>query len=57
MEGCRSRGRPRLTYHDQIDHVLAEVDVMKRVMKVSEVCKDRVVWRSVLSAYPARDLA
>ena len=69
VDGCRSRGRPRLTYHDQINRALEEGDVrsfknrracMKRVMNVneaSEVCKDRVMWRSVLSAYPARDLA
>ena len=69
VEGCRGRGRPRHTFQDQIDRVLSEGDVrshknrracMKRVMSVreaSEICKNRTLWRSILSAYPARDMA
>ncbi|KAJ0176387.1 hypothetical protein K1T71_007566 [Dendrolimus kikuchii] len=69
VDGSRSRGRPRHTFHDQIDRVLAEGDVrslknrracMTRVMNVkeaSEVCKNKPKWRSVVRAYPARELA
>ncbi|KAJ0172339.1 hypothetical protein K1T71_012312 [Dendrolimus kikuchii] len=69
VDGCRSRGRPRHTFHDQIDRVLAEGDVrslknrracMTRVMNVkeaSEVCKNKPKWHSVVRAYPARELA
>ncbi|KAJ0180205.1 hypothetical protein K1T71_003609 [Dendrolimus kikuchii] len=59
VDGCRSRGRPRHTFHDQIDRVLAEGDArslknrracMRRVMNVkeaSEVCKNKPKWHSV----------
>ncbi|KAJ0175958.1 hypothetical protein K1T71_008132 [Dendrolimus kikuchii] len=57
VDGCRSRGRPRYTFHDQIDRVLAEGAVrslknrqacMTRVMneKANEVCKNKPKWRS-----------
>ena len=65
----RSRERPRLTYEDQIKRVLSDGKFkstrhrrkcMKRLMSVEEakeVCKSREKWRSILSAYPARDMA
>ena len=65
----RSRGRPRLTYEDQIKRVLSDGKIkstrhrrkcMKGLMSVEEakeICKSRVKWRSILSAYPARDMA
>ena len=67
--GERRRGRPRLTWIKHIDQILKEGNVLStrnrwRCMRTCasfeearEVCKDRSVWRSVLSAYPERDMA
>ena len=68
--GKRGRGRYRLTFENTISKILEEGHVksmrtprracMKRLMTVDEakeLCRDRSVWRSVLSDYPARDKA
>ena len=64
-----SRGRPRLIYADQIKRVLSDGKIkstrdwrkyMKGLMSVEEakeICKSREKLRSILSAYPARDMA
>jgi hypothetical protein len=69
MPGYRSRGRPRKTWHDQVKQILESGHVksrnnrracMRRCMNVEEakiVCQDRVVWRSILSAYPLGEMA
>ena len=70
VSGKRDRGRPRLTFENTVSKILEEGYVksmrtlrracMKRLMSVDEakeVCRDRSVWRSVLSDYPARDKA
>ena len=70
VRGKRDRGRPRLTFENTVSKTLEEDDVksmktlrgacIKRLMTVGEakeVCRDRSVWRSVLSDYPARDKA
>ena len=68
-QGARKRGRPRMRWIDHLETILRDGKVpstrrkracMKNVMNVCEaksVCKDRSVWRSVLSAYPERDTA
>ena len=66
----RDRGRPRLTFEKTVAKILEEGYVksmwtrrracMKRLMAVDEgkeVCRDRSVWRFILSDYPARDKA
>ena len=71
----RSRGRPRLTYEDQIKRVLSLLLILPSgkikstrhqrkcmeglvsVEEAKEICKSREKWRSILSAYPARDMA
>ena len=68
ISGKRGRGRPRLTFENTVLQILEEGHVkrmrtprracMKRLMTVDEakeVCRDRSVWRSVISDYPARD--
>ena len=68
--GKRDRERPRLTFENTVSKILEEGHVkstrtlrracMKRLMTVDEakeVCRDRSVWHSVLSDYPARDKA
>ena len=69
VNGRRSRGRPRKTWHDQVNQILESGHVksqnnrrvcMRRCMNVNEarsVCQDRVIWRSVLSAYPCGETA
>jgi len=69
VNGRTSRGRPRKTWHDQVNQILDSGDVrsrnnrrecMRRCMNVNEarsICQDRVVWRSVLSAYPCGETA
>ena len=62
------RGRPWLTFENTVSKILEEGHVksmkrracMKRLTTVDEakeICRDRSVWRSVLSDYPARDKA
>ena len=70
VSGKKGRGNPRLTFENTVSTILEEGHVksmrtprracMKRLMTVDEakdVCRDRSVWRSVLSDYPARDKA
>ena len=69
VSGKRGRERPRLTFENTVSKILEEGHVksmrtrrayMKRLMTVDEakeVCRDRSVWRSDLSDYPARDKA
>jgi len=65
VNGRRSRGRPRKTWHNQVIQILQSGHVRSRnnrreCMNVNEarsVCQDRVVWRSVLSAYPCGETA
>ena len=70
MSGKRDRGRPRSTFENTVSKILEEGHVksmrtplracMKKLMTVDEakeVCRDRSVWRSVLSDYFARDKA
>ena len=68
VSGNGGRGRPRLTFENTVSKILEEGHVkniraprracMKRLMTVDEakeVCRDRSVWRSVLSDYTARN--
>jgi hypothetical protein len=62
--GERRRGRPRMGWVEGIENILKEgVRSTKcrracmRVEEAKDVCRDRVKWRSILSAYPARDMA
>ena len=68
VSGKRGRGRPPLTFETTVSKILEEGHVksmrtpqracMKRLITVdeaNEVCRDRSVWRSVLSDYPARE--
>ena len=70
VSGKRGRGRPRLTFENTVSKKLEEGHVksirtsrracVKRLMTVDEakeICRDRSVWRSVLSDYPVRDNA
>ena len=70
VSGKRGRGRPRLTFENTVSKILDGGHVknirtlrracMKRLMTVyeaKEVHRDRSVWRSVPSDYPARDKA
>ena len=70
VSGRRGRGRPRLTFENTVSKILEDGHVKsmrtprrertKRLMtvdEVKEVCRDRSVWRSILSDYPARDKA
>ena len=70
VSGKRGRRRSRLTFENTVSKILEQGHVknmrtprracMKRLMTVDEakeVCRDRSVWRSVLSDYPARDKA
>ena len=65
----RGRGRPRLAFENTVSKIQeGHVKSMrtprraciKRLMTVDEakeICRNRSVWRSVLSDYPARDKA
>jgi hypothetical protein len=66
--GKRRRGRPRMGWVEGIENILKEgvrstkyrracMRACMRVEEVKDVCRDRVKWRSILSAYPARDMA
>jgi hypothetical protein len=65
--GERRRGRPRMEWVEGIENILKGVRSTKcrracmrvwmRVEEVKDVCRDRVKWRSILSAYPAKDMA
>ena len=68
VSGKRGRVRPRLTFENTVLKILEEGHVkrtprrayMKRLMTADEakaIYRDRSVWRSVLSDYPARDKA
>ena len=70
VSGNRGRGRPRLSFENTVPKILEGRHVksmriprrpcMKRLLTVDEakeVCRDRSVWRSVLSDYHARDKA
>ena len=70
VSGKKDRGRPRLTFENTVSKILEEGHVksmrtsqracMKRLMTVDgakEICRDRIVWRFVLSDYHARDNA
>ena len=67
VSGKRNWGRPRLTFKNTVSKILEEGHVknmwtprracMKRLMTVDEakeICRDRTVWRSILSDYPFR---
>ena len=66
----RGTGRPRLTFENTVSKILEEGHVksmrtlrracrnrLRTVDEAKEICRDRSVWRSVLSDYPARDKA
>ena len=68
VSGEKDRGRTRLTFENTVSKILEEGHVksmrtprracMRRLMTVDEAkeaCKDRSVWRSVLSDYAAWD--
>ena len=67
--GARRRGRPRLTWIMHIEQILKDGHILSTrnrrrcmrtcmsVQEAREVCKDSNAWRSVLSAYPERDMA
>jgi hypothetical protein len=66
--GERSRGRPRMGWVEGIESILKEgvrntkcrracMGACMRVEEAKDVCRDRTKWRSILSAYPARDMA
>jgi hypothetical protein len=66
--GERRRGRPRMGWMEGIENILKEgvrstkcrkacMRACMRVEEAKDVCRDKVKWRSVLSAYPARDMA
>ena len=70
VSGKRDRRRPRLTFENTVSKILEEGHVksirtpwkacMKRLMTVNEakeICRDRSVWRSILSDYCARNKA
>jgi hypothetical protein len=65
--GERRRGRPRMGWVEGIENILKEgvrstkcrracIRACMRVEEAKDVCRDRVKWRSILSAYPARDI-
>jgi hypothetical protein len=62
------RGRPQIGWIEGIENILKEgvrntrcrITCMRASMRVKEakdMCRDRVKWRSIFSAYPARDMA
>ena len=58
------RGRPRLTFEKPSLHVKTMrtfrrtcTERLMIVGEAKEVCRDRNIWRSVLSDYPTRDAA
>ena len=65
VSGNRDRRRPRLTFENTVSKILEEGHVksmrtlrrmyeeVMTVYEAKEVCRDRSVWRSVLSDYPA----
>ena len=50
-------GRSSKKYEDTPEGTYEEVDRLMTVDEAIEVCRDRSVWLSVLSDYPARDKA
>ena len=63
VSGKRSSGIPRLIFENTVTKIQVEGHVKsmrilllrrRTVDEAKEVCRDRSVWRSVLSDYPAR---
>jgi hypothetical protein len=66
--GERRRGKLRIGWLERIKNILKEgvrstkcrktwMRARMRVVEAIDVCRDRVKRRSILSAYPARDMA
>jgi hypothetical protein len=62
--GERRCSRPRIGWMERIENILREGlrstkcrRACMRVEEAKDVCRDRMKWRSILSAYPARDMA
>jgi hypothetical protein len=60
----RRRSRPRMRWVEGIENILKEGmrstkcrRACMRVEEAKDVCRDRLKWRNILSAYPARDMA
>jgi hypothetical protein len=66
--GERRQGRPRMGWVEGIENILKEgvgstkcrracMRACMRNEEAKDVCRNRVKWHSILSAYPARDMA
>jgi hypothetical protein len=66
--GEKRRGRPRIGWMEEIENILKErvrntksrracMRACMRVEEANDLCRNRVKWSSILSAYPARDIA
>ena len=65
VRGKRKRGRPRKSWANQIEEYLKDGNVRShknkracmrgcmRMNEAKEICQNRVVWRSIVAAYPA----